>query len=62
MSWMIDRWMKERMFWYISVSQFIEKREIAEFELYFIFYLWAAIEKNGISRQVSIIFKMTCVI
>ena len=33
-----------------------------EFELYFIFYLWATIIKIGISYQVSIIFKMRGVI
>ena len=33
-----------------------------EFELYFIFYLWATIIKIGISYQVSIMFKMSGVI
>ena len=43
-------------------SRFIEKRRIAEFKLYFIFYLWATIIEIGISYQVSIIFKMSGVI
>ena len=33
-----------------------------EFELYFIFYLWATIIKIGISYQVSIMFKVSGVI
>ena len=43
-------------------SRFIEKRRVAEFKLYFIFYLWATIIEIGISYQVSIIFKMSGVI
>ena len=43
-------------------SRFIEKRRVAEFKLYFIFYLWATIIEIGISDQVSIIFKMSGVI
>ena len=43
-------------------SRFIEKRRVAEFELYSTFYLWATIIKIGISYQVSIIFKMSGVI
>ena len=43
-------------------SHFIEERRVAEFELYFIFYLWATIIKIGISYQVSIMFKASGVI
>ena len=43
-------------------SRFIEKRRVAEFKLYFIFYLWASIIEIGISYQVSIMVKMSGVI
>ena len=58
--WLIHEWtnlsfVKRRLFSMIH-------RRVAEFELYFIFYLWASIIKISISYQVSIIFKMSGVI
>ena len=60
--WCIE-WLNERTEVLVHVgcfSRFIEKRRVAEFKLYFIFYLWATIIKIGISHQV--IFKMSGVI
>ena len=58
--WLIHEWtnlsfVKRRLFSMIH-------RRVAEFELYFIFYLWASIIKISISYQVSIMVKMSGVI
>ena len=61
MYWMIE-WRTEVLVHVGCFSRFIAKRRVAEFELYFIFYLWATIIESGISCQVSVIFKMSGVI